>query len=72
MEVIAVTCKDKVTLFTSEDVAKRSIEFSCHKLEGKVTYSGSEDSYGTTIAQLPNGESCTIETVFIHNLVTHL
>ena len=65
--------KGTITLFASEELAKRSIEFSCHRLEGKVEYTDEWDDDGFHIlANCPNGDKITIEEVGVHDRVTHL
>ena len=71
MTVVLVTDPaGTITIFESEELARRSIEFSCHKLEGKVVYSLLDD--GSTEALQPNGKACKYEVVHVFGRVTHL
>ena len=64
-----------ITIFASEELAKKSVEFSCHKLPGMITYGESED--GTIHADYMDGVNpprleATLENVHVFDRVTHL
>ena len=67
--VYTVTDKDgNITLFASEELARKSVEFSCHKL-GSVTWTwDGPDALGTD----PKGNVVRVSGVHVYERVTHL
>jgi len=68
--VAVVSVNGDQTIFASVELAKKSIEFSCHKLEGKVTYT--DDPDGSILATCPDEQVIKIEEVHVFDRVTHL
>lgn len=59
-----------IDAFSDEIILKRSIDFSCHKLEGKVEY----ESVSSTnfIANTPDGQVLNCKFIPVRNEVQHI
>lgn len=61
------------TIFASVELAKKSIEFSCHKFADVVTYAECWEGGSFEIqARCPDGQVIKIEEVHVHDRVTHI
>ncbi len=75
MATVAVVSggKSKEMIFASVELAKKSVEFSCHKFADTVLYKDVWDDDGFSIeATCPDGQIVKIEEVHVFDRVTHL